>query len=46
MLPAPKRFELQPGMALDAQIKLQKLTPLQLLFSRMTRTSDAIRSMR
>ena len=32
-------------MALDAQIKLQKLTP-QLLFSRMTRTSDAIRSMR
>ena len=41
-----KRFELQPGMALNAQIKLQKLTPLQLLFSRMTRTSDAIRSMR
>ena len=41
-----KSFELQPGMALDAQIKLQKLTPLQLLFSRMTRTTDAIRSMR
>lgn len=41
-----KRFALQPGMALDAQIKLQKLTPLQLLFSRLTRTTDAVRSMR
>ena len=41
-----KRFELQPGMALDAQIKLQKLTPLQLLFSRLTRTTNAVRSMR
>ena len=41
-----KSFELQPGMALDAQIKLQKLTPLQLLFSRLTRTTDAVRSMR
>lgn len=39
-------FELQPGMALDAQIKLQKLTPLQLFFSRLTRTTDAVRSMR
>jgi len=29
-----------------AQIKLQKLTSLQLQFSRMTRTSDAIRRMR
>ena len=41
-----QRFELQPGMALDAQIKLQKLTPLQLLFSRLTRTANAVRSMR
>ena len=41
-----KSFELQPGMALDAKIKLQKLTPLQLLFSRLTRTTDAVRSMR
>ena len=40
-----KRFALQPGIALDAQIKLQKLTHFQLLFSRMTRTSDAIRNM-
>jgi len=41
-----KSFELQPGMALNAQIKLQKLTPLQLFFSRLTRTTDAVRSMR
>ena len=41
-----RRFALQPGMALNAQIKLQKLTPLQLLFSRLTRTTDAVRSMR
>ena len=41
-----KTFALQPGMALNAQIKLQKLTPLQLLFSRLTRTTDAVRSMR
>lgn len=41
-----KQYELQPGMALNAQIKLQKLTPLQLLFSRFTKTSDAVRTMR
>jgi hypothetical protein len=41
-----KRYELQPGMALQAQIKLQKLTPLQLIFSRFTKTSDAVRTMR
>jgi len=41
-----KSFELQPGMALKAQIKLQKLTALQLFFSRFTRTTDAVRSMR
>jgi multidrug resistance efflux pump len=41
-----KRYELQPGMALQAQIKLQKLTPLQLIFSRYTKTSDAVRTMR
>ena len=28
-----KKFALQPGMALNAQIKLQKRTILQLLFS-------------
>jgi multidrug resistance efflux pump len=41
-----KSFELQPGMALTAQIQLQKLTPLQLFFSRLTRSTDAVRSMR
>ncbi len=41
-----KAFELQPGMALTAQIQLQQLTPLQLFFSRLTRSTDAIRSMR
>ena len=41
-----KSFALQPGMALEAQIKLQQLTPLQLFFSRLTRTTDAVRSMR
>ena len=41
-----KSFALQPGMALNAQIKLQQLTPLQLFFSRLTRTTDAVRSMR
>lgn len=41
-----KAFELQPGMALTAQIQLQKLTPLQLFFSRLTRSTDAVRSMR
>ena len=45
-LDMPIGFALQPGMALQAQIKLQKLTPLQLLFSRLTRTTDAVRSMR
>ena len=41
-----KSFELQPGMALTAQIQLQQLTPLQLFFSRLTRSTDAVRSMR
>jgi len=41
-----KAFELQPGMALTAQIQLQKLTPLQLFFSRLTRSTDSIRGMR
>ena len=41
-----KSFELQPGMALTAQVQLQKLTPLQLFFSRVTATTDAVRSMR
>ena len=40
-----KRFALKPGIALDPRIKLKRLTHLQLLFSRMTRTSDAILSM-
>jgi len=41
-----KRFALQPGMSLRAQIKLQKRTILQLLFSRFNRTLDAVRTMR
>ncbi|QEY32411.1 HlyD family efflux transporter periplasmic adaptor subunit [Synechococcus sp. RSCCF101] len=39
-------FELQPGMALTAQIKLQKRTLLQLFFSRFNQGLDAVRTMR
>ena len=41
-----KKFELQPGMALNAEIKLQKRTIFQLIFSRFTQTTDSIRTMR
>ncbi|HGY5549069.1 MAG TPA: HlyD family secretion protein [Prochlorococcus sp.] len=39
-------FSLQPGMAVNAQIKLQKRTIFQLLFSRFTQSLDAVRTMR
>lgn len=39
-------FALQPGMALDAQVKLQKRTVLQLLFSRINQSLDSVRTMR
>jgi len=41
-----QRFALQPGMAVNAQIKLQKLTVLQLLLSRFRQNLDAVRTMR
>ena len=41
-----QRFALQPGMALNAQIKLQKRTILQLFFSRFNQTLDAVRTVR
>lgn len=41
-----QRFALQPGMALTAQIKLQKRTILQLLFSRFNQSLDAVRTVR
>ncbi|MCP9943199.1 HlyD family efflux transporter periplasmic adaptor subunit [Cyanobium sp. ATX 6E8] len=41
-----QRFALQPGMALNAHIKLQKRTILQLLFSRFNQTLDAVRTVR
>ena len=33
-------------MALNAEIKLQKRTIFQLMFSRMSKTTDAVRTMR
>ncbi len=39
-------FSMQPGMAVNAQIKLQKRTIFQLLFSRFTQSLDAVRTMR
>jgi hypothetical protein len=41
-----KKFALQPGMALNAQIKLQKRTILQLLFSGFNQSLDSVRSVR
>lgn len=41
-----RSFGLQPGMALNAQIKLQQRTVLQLLFSRFNQNLDAVRTMR
>ncbi|MFL0790351.1 MAG: HlyD family secretion protein [Prochlorococcus sp.] len=41
-----QRFSLQPGMAISAQIKLQKLTFVQLFFSRFNSRLDSVRRMR
>ena len=41
-----KKFALQPGMALNAQIKLQKRTLMQLLFSGFNQSLDSVRSLR
>ena len=41
-----QRFSLQPGMAVSAQIKLQKLTFVQLFFSRFNSRLDSVRRMR
>jgi multidrug resistance efflux pump len=41
-----RRFELQPGMALEAQLQLKRVTMLQLIFSKLNRGMDAIRSLR
>ncbi len=39
-----KKFALQPRMALNAQIKIQKRTILQLLFSEFNQSLDSVRS--
>ena len=41
-----KKFALQPGMALNAQIKLQKRTIMQMLFSAFNQSLDSVRSVR
>jgi multidrug resistance efflux pump len=41
-----KRFELQPGMALEAQLQLRQVTLLNLFFSKLNRGMDAMRSLR
>jgi len=41
-----RSFALQPGMAITAEIKLQKRTVMQLLFSRFNQSLDAVRTMR
>jgi hemolysin D len=41
-----RRFELQPGMALEAQLQLKRVTLLQLIFSKLNRGMDAVRSLR
>ena len=46
LVQARQRFALQPGMALNAEIKLQKRTIFQLIFSRLNQTTDAVRTMR
>ena len=40
-----RRFELQPGMALEAQLKLRRVTLLRLFFSKFNRGLDAVRSL-
>ena len=41
-----RRFELQPGMALEAQLQLRRVTLLQLIYSKLNRGLDAVRSLR
>ncbi len=41
-----QRFSLQPGMAVSAKIKLQRLTFVQLFFSRFNSRLDSVRKMR
>jgi multidrug resistance efflux pump len=41
-----KRFELQPGMALEAHLQLRRSTLLQLFFSKLHRSLDAVRNLR
>mgnify|MGYP000845698992 CR=1 FL=1 len=41
-----RRFELQPGMAIEAQLQLKQVTLLQLIFSKLNRGMDAVRSLR
>lgn len=41
-----QRFELQPGMALEAHLQLRRSTLLQLFFSRLHRGLDAVRNLR
>jgi len=41
-----RRFELQAGMALEAQLQLRRVTLLQLVFSKLNRGLDAVRSLR
>jgi len=41
-----QKFTLQPGMAVNAQIKLQKRTIFSLIFSRFHQSLDAVRTMR
>ena len=41
-----RRFELQPGMALEAHLQLRRSTLLQLFFSRLHRGLDAVRNLR
>jgi hemolysin D len=41
-----RRFELQAGMAIEAQLQLKRVTLLQLIFSKLNRGMDAVRSLR
>ena len=41
-----RKFALQPGMALQAQIKMERRTILQMLFSRLNQALDAVRTVR
>ena len=41
-----KTYELQPGMAVRADLKLDRRSILELLFSRFTKGTDALRTIR